>query len=109
MRILIPLMVAAVLALPAFAQTTDTNANTDTKPPHTRLTMTQHFEQANTTHDGHLTLEQAKTGYKILARHFAAIDQDKKGFITEDDIRAYYKAQRALHHQSASTHHTPNS
>jgi hypothetical protein len=34
---------------------------------------------------------------------------DKKGFITEDDIRAYNKAQRALHHQSASTHHQPSS
>lgn len=105
MRILIPLMVTAVLAFPGFAQTPDT----DTKPTHTRLTTTQHFEQANTTHDGHLTLEQAKTGYKSVVRHFAAIDQDKKGFITEDDIRAYNKAQRALHHQSAATHHTPNS
>jgi hypothetical protein len=47
-------------------------------------------------------------GYKSVARHFAAIDQDKKGYITEDDIRAYYKTQRALHHQSASAHHTPN-
>ncbi len=70
--------------------------------------MEQHFEQANVTHDGHLTLEQAKTGYKSIARHFAAIDQDKKGYVTVDDIRAYNKTQRALHHQSASTHHTPN-
>jgi hypothetical protein len=49
-----------------------------------------------------MTLDQAKTGYKSIARHFAAVDQDKKGYITEDDIRAYYKTQRALHHQSAS-------
>ena len=103
MRIMLPLLAAAMLALPAFAQTTTA------KPTHTRLTMAQHFEQANVTHDGHLTLEQAQTGYKSLARHFAAIDQDKKGFITEDDIRAYNKTQRALHHQSASTHNTPSS
>jgi|SRR5271166_189789 len=103
MRIMLPLLAAAMLALPAFAQTTTA------KPTHTRLTMAQHFEQANVTHDGHLTLEQAQTGYKSIARHFAAIDQDKKGYITEDDIRAYNKTQRALHHQSASTHNTPSS
>ena len=102
MRIMLPLLAAAMLALPAFAQTTTA------KPTHTRLIMAQHFEQANVTHDGHLTLEQAQTGYKSIARHFAAIDQDKKGYITEDDIRAYNKAQRTLHHQSASTH-TPSS
>ncbi len=116
MRILIPLVAAAMMAVPALAQTTDTTttdtnaaaATTNTKPTHTRLTMAQHFEQANTTHDGHLTLDQAKAGYKAIARHFAAIDQDKKGYVTEDDIHAYYKAQRALHHQSASSHRTPN-
>ena len=103
MRILLPILAAAMLALPAFAQTATA------KSTHTHLTMTQRFEQANVTHDGHLTLEQAKTGYKSVARHFAAIDQDKKGYITEDDIRAYNKTQRALHHQSASDHHTPSS
>jgi hypothetical protein len=89
------LLAAAMLALPAFADTTTA------KPTHVRVTMPQHFEQANITHDGHLTLDQAKAGYKSIARHFAAIDQDKKGYITEDDIRAYNKAQRTLHHQSA--------
>jgi hypothetical protein len=29
-------------------------------------------------------------------------------YITEDDIRVYNKAQRALHHQSAATHRAPN-
>ncbi len=101
MRILLPLFAAAVFTLPAYAQTTS-------KPTHTRLTMSQHFQQANVTHDGHLTLDQAKTGYKSVARHFSMIDQDKKGYITEDDIRAYYKTQRALHHQSASSHRQPN-
>jgi hypothetical protein len=103
MRILLPLLAVALLALPANAQTATT------KPVHTRLTMEQRFEQANVTHDGHLTLDQAKSGYRTMARHFATIDQDKKGFITEDDIRSYYKTQRALHHQSATSHHQPSS
>ena len=65
--------------------------------------MQQRFEQANVTHDGHLTLDQAKTGYKSIARHFDAIDRDKKGYITEDDIRAYDKTQHTLHHQAATS------
>ncbi len=105
MRILLPMIAAAMIAVPAYAQTTTT---TTAKPTHTRLTTAERFEQANVTHDGHLTLDQAKTGYKSVARHFSAIDQDKKGYITEDDIRAYNKTQRALHHQSASHQPTPN-
>jgi hypothetical protein len=103
MRILTPLLAATLLALPALAQTAAA------APKHTRLTMTQRFEQANTTHDGHLTLEQAKAGYKSVARHFAEIDADKKGYVTEDDIRAYNKAHHAGRHQSAATHHQPSS
>src|SRR3954447_10515731 len=99
MRILLPLLAAIVLALPVQAQTADTATSA-----HKHLKMEQRFGQANITNDGHLTLAQAKTGYRAVARHFAAMDQDKKGYVTQDDIRAYYKMQRALHHQSASTH-----
>jgi hypothetical protein len=99
MRILIPLSAAAVFAVTAPTQAA--------QPPHNHQTMAQRFEQANTTHDGHLPLEQAKVGYKSVARHFSEIDRDKKGYITQDDIRAYYKQQRALHHQSAPDHQQP--
>jgi opacity protein-like surface antigen len=99
MRILLSLVAAAALAAAGQAQAA--------QPPHSHLTMAQRFEQANVTHDGHLTLEQAKTGYKSVARHFSAIDQDKKGYVTEDDIRAYYKTQRALHRQSSPDHRQP--
>jgi hypothetical protein len=92
----------ALLALPLLALTAQAPTAT-TRPAHPRLTMQQHFQQANATHDGHLTEEQAKTGYPTIARHFAAIDKDKKGYVTEDDIRAYFEAQRAVHHQSAAT------
>jgi hypothetical protein len=102
MRIPFALLALPLLALSAQAQTATT------KPAHPRLTMEQRFEQANVTHDGHLTEQQAKAGYKTIAKHFAVIDQDKKGYITEDDIRAYNKLQRTLHHQSAATRHQPN-
>ena len=82
MRTLLPLLAAAMFSLTANAQAAAS------KSTHPHATMQQRFEQANVTHDGHLTLDQAKTGYKSIVRHFDAIDQDKKGYITEDDIRA---------------------
>jgi len=95
MRRLLPLLALLSLPLPALAQTASTQT------AHHHVTWEQHFQQANVTHDGHLTIEQARSGYPELARHFAAIDQDHKGYVTEDDIRAYNKAQHALHRQSA--------
>lgn len=81
------IVLAALLALPGPAMAAS---------PH--MTFHQRFEQANTTHDGHLTLDQAKTGMKSVARHFDAIDKDHKGYVTEADIHAYYKAMRAAAH-----------
>lgn len=100
----------ALLALPLLALSAAQAQTTATKPAHTRLTMEQRFEKANVTHDGHLTEAQAKAGYPTIVRHFAAIDQDKKGYVTEDDIRAYNKLQRTLRHQSTTSQHgAPNS
>ena len=62
----------------------------------------RHFDAANTTHDGHLTLEQAKSRYVTVARHFNAIDAGHKGYVTTDDIRAWHKARRETHHPSAT-------
>jgi hypothetical protein len=51
--------------------------------------MQRRFVQANVTHDGHPTEAQAKGGEHTIARHFAAIDQDREGYVPEDNIRAY--------------------
>ena len=54
------------------------------------------FEAANTTHDGRLTLEQAQAGgMRGVARHFAEIDADHKGYVTLQDIRAWRRASHA--------------
>ena len=60
---------------------------------HKRVAMEEHFAQANVTHDGHLTLDEAKSGYRSLVRHFQDIDVNHKGFVTVEDIRTW-RAQR---------------
>jgi hypothetical protein len=61
-----------------------------------RLTWEQHFTQANLAHDGHLTLPEAKGGYPLVAKHFDDIDTDHKGYVTENDIRAWQTMRQAV-------------
>ena len=60
-----------------------------------RRTLQERFDDANTTHDGNLTLEQARAKMPSVARDFAAIDTDHKGYVTLDQIKAHRKAVRA--------------
>lgn len=93
-RISTMIAAAALLfaAAPAFAQAEGSETGAPAKGHH----LMQKFEAANTTHDGHLTEAQAESGgMKRVAKNFAAIDTDKKGYVTIEEIRAYRKAQRA--------------
>ncbi len=111
MRLALPLAALALLAVPAYAQTTlpaAAPAPATAPAPHPRVTMDQRFTNANTTHDGHLTLDQAKAGYPTIAKHFTQIDATKKGYLTEDDIRAWEKAERDRRHEAQQPAATPN-
>jgi len=105
MRVVLPVVALALLAAPTFAQTSPPTTNTPpaaAAKPHTehhRETMDERFAKANTTHDGHLTLAQAKAGYPTVARHFTEIDTAKAGYVTEDQIRAWEKAEREKRHE----------
>jgi hypothetical protein len=93
---------ALVMVLPATAQ--DQPKDDHPAAQHARLTWEEHFTQANKAQDGHLTLDEAKSGYPTISRHFHAIDIDGKGFVTENDIRAWkalQKATRAQPHEAA--------
>src|SRR5436305_11591397 len=51
----------------------------------TRRTLAERFDAANTTHDGKLTLAQARAGrLNAVARDFAQIHKEKKGYVTMD-------------------------
>lgn len=65
--------------------------------PRPYVTLGQRFERANSTKDGHLTLDQAKLGMPRIAEHFAEIDTGKKGFVTLDQVRAYANAYHRAH------------
>lgn len=112
MRLVFTLAALALLVAPAYAQTTTPAPVTSPETPqatapaqHHRMSMTERFANANTSHDGHLTLAQAKVGYKSVVRNFTEIDATNKGYITEADIHAWRKAEHARNHaaQPAST------
>jgi len=85
---------------PAPSPSSPPEAATEAPRTHSRMTMNDRFAAANTTNDGHLTMEQARAGMPAVAKHFAAIDKDNKGYVTLDEIHAYYKEQRAARHQT---------
>lgn len=86
------LLALPCLALPALAEDAPT---APPKPAHVRVTWQERFTKANATHDGHLTLDQAKAGDAAVFRHFGELDTGGKGFVTLEDIKAWHKQQRA--------------
>ena len=108
MRVFLPVAAFALFTAPAFAQTTPPATPVPPAPPaHHRLTFAEHFAKANTTHDGHLTLAQAKTGFQAVARHFSEIDVGNKGYVTQDDIHAWAKAERERRHAAQQAASAP--
>ena len=65
------------------------------RPRRAHRTLQERFDEANVTHDGHLTLEQARSKMPAVARDFAAIDGDNKGYVTVDQIKEHARAARA--------------
>lgn len=60
-----------------------------------RKTYAERFAAANTTHDGKLTLEQARAGrMRSIVKNFAAMDAEKRGYVTFDQVTAYRAAHR---------------
>lgn len=94
-----PAMPAPRAATPAAASPTPaaaTPAATTAAPAHPRKTLAERFQAANTTHDGKLTLEQARAGrLRAVVRDFDQIDTGKHGYVTLDEIKAHQAAQRA--------------
>ncbi len=85
-----------ITTAPTTTATAPTSAAPAAKTTRTRRTMEERFTAANTTHDGKLTLEQARAGRLVaVARDFAIIDKTKRGYVTLDEIKAHQSEQRA--------------
>ena len=57
--------------------------------------MAAKFRRANVTGDGRLTQQQAQAGgMRGVAKHFAQIDRDQKGYVTMEDVRAWHQAHK---------------
>ncbi len=79
----------------AVAPTTPAAPSAPTTSSHRRRTLAERFAAANTTHDGHLTADQAKAGrMNAIVRDFDKIDKNHRGYVTMDDIRDYNRARR---------------
>jgi hypothetical protein len=60
------------------------------------MRMNDKFAAANVTHDGRLTQQQAQAGgMRAVARHFAEIDRDQKGYVTLQDVKEWHRARHA--------------
>jgi hypothetical protein len=91
------MLLLPALALPALsvAAMADEPATTEVAPAHhTRMTREQHFAKANTAGDGHLTMEEAKSGFPLVAKHFADMDVDGKGYVTIKDLQTWYAMRK---------------
>ncbi len=95
MRSLLCLLILPALLSPVWAEAAP---KADAPAPHhARQTWEQRFSQANQAHDGHLTPEEAKSGFPLVARHFDDIDVDHKGYVTQNDVRAWRIMRKAAH------------
>jgi hypothetical protein len=92
MRRFLGLLLLPALALPAWAEPPLKDAPTHR---HVRQTWQEHFAEANIAHDGHLTAEEAKGGFKVITRHFDDIDIEHKGYVTQNDVRAWRVMRKA--------------
>lgn len=116
MRLFLLPLLFAFIALPADAQQLSPLTGTTASPPtvpasgplrgtapatanparRPRMSAHERFVAANTTNDGKLTQAQAQAGrMPRVAKNFDAIDSAHHGYVTEDDIVAYTRAQRA--------------
>lgn len=115
MRLFLLPLLSALIALPAAAQQLSPLTGTTASPPtvpasgptpgtvpganparRPRMSAHERYIAANTTNDGKLTQAQAQSGHMPrVAKNFDAIDAAHHGYVTEDDIVAYTRAQRA--------------
>ncbi len=60
-----------------------------------RARFQEYFNKADTDGDGALSRAEAEQGMPRIARKFDAIDANRDGKVTQDEMRAWFQARRA--------------
>jgi len=80
-----------------FAQSAAPQAGNPQRMQRMEQQLQTRFSNANTTHDGKLTKDQAVAGMPMVAKHFDEIDAQKAGYITLPQIEAFMQQRGAAH------------
>ncbi len=72
---------------------------------HRRVPLAERFAQANTTHDGKLTLAQARAARMSgITTNFGLIDKQQHGYVTLDDIHQFTVGRRKARQADEQAH-----
>jgi hypothetical protein len=88
-------IVATAVCVPASAQALLGGANGGARVERMMEQVQSRFAVANTTHDGKLTRDQARSGMPMVAQHFDEIDTRQAGFVTLAQIEDFMRARAA--------------
>ncbi len=97
MKKLIAIVLLCSASTVTFAQTAAPQAGNPQRMERMVQQLQTRFANANTTHDGKLTKDQAASGMPMLAKHFDEIDTQKAGYITLPQIEAFMQQRAAAH------------
>ena len=97
MKKLVAIVLLCCASTVTFAQTAAPQAGNSQRMERMVQQLQMRFSNANTTHDGKLTREQAAAGMPMVAKHFDEIDTQKAGYITLPQIEAFMQERGAAH------------
>jgi hypothetical protein len=86
-------IILAVMMVPITATASAQAAGGSPQAQRMLKMLDQKFADADTDHDGKLTLAEAEAGMPRVAAHFKDIDSAGLGYVTRDQVKAYIAAQ----------------
>jgi len=76
---------AGALTLLSGSVLADAKADAEQRVKH----IEERFKAADANHDGKLTLPEAEKSMPRIAKNFAKIDKEKKGYVTVEEVKSF--------------------
>ena len=93
---MIAVVVLCIVSAAASAQQMPSGAaNGGARVERALMQLQTRFANANTTHDGKLTREQAAAGMPMVAQHFDEIDTQHNGYVTLEQLAGFMRQRMA--------------